>query len=116
MEPEASELPKGLALGRDGNIHIRITPLGDVGSHTAGHLATVVSPSISTTDHSVFAKLQGLLSLLVAQVLEREGLDSMGKCLNNLAADNLLSNEVITRLSSTLDQTRDYFNFFGKAL
>ena len=33
MEPEASELPKGLALGRDGNIHIRITPLGDVGSH-----------------------------------------------------------------------------------
>ena len=32
-EPEASELPKGLALGRDENIHIRITPLGDVGSH-----------------------------------------------------------------------------------
>ena len=32
-EPKASELPKGLALGRDGNIHIRITPLGDVGSH-----------------------------------------------------------------------------------
>ena len=26
-------LPKGLALGRDENIHIRITPLGDVGSH-----------------------------------------------------------------------------------
>ena len=34
MEPEASELPKGLVLGRDVNIHIRITPLGDVGSHT----------------------------------------------------------------------------------
>ena len=33
MESEASELPKGLALGRDDNIHIRITPLGDVGSH-----------------------------------------------------------------------------------
>ena len=33
MEPEASELPKGLTLGRDKNIHIRITPLGDVGSH-----------------------------------------------------------------------------------
>ncbi|KAB2619225.1 proteasome subunit beta type-6 [Pyrus ussuriensis x Pyrus communis] len=32
MEPEASELPKGLVLGRDGNIHLRITPLGDVGS------------------------------------------------------------------------------------
>ena len=33
MEPEASELPKGLALSRDENIHIRITPMGDVGSH-----------------------------------------------------------------------------------
>ena len=32
-EPEASELPKGLVLGRDENIHIRITPLGDVGSY-----------------------------------------------------------------------------------
>ncbi|CAN6587381.1 unnamed protein product [Malus baccata var. baccata] len=31
MEPEASELPKGLVLGRDENIHLRITPLGDVG-------------------------------------------------------------------------------------
>ena len=36
MEPEASELPKGLALGWDGNIHIRITPLGDVRSHIFG--------------------------------------------------------------------------------
>ena len=34
MEPEASELPKGLVLGRDENIHIRITPMGDVGSHS----------------------------------------------------------------------------------
>ena len=33
MEPKASELPKGLVLGRDWNIHIRITPLGDVGCH-----------------------------------------------------------------------------------
>ncbi|RXI09433.1 hypothetical protein DVH24_034050 [Malus domestica] len=34
MEPEASELPKGLVLGRDGNIHIKLTgstPLDDVG-------------------------------------------------------------------------------------
>ncbi|RXH74022.1 hypothetical protein DVH24_016844 [Malus domestica] len=28
-ELEASELPKGLVLGRDGNIHLRIAPLGD---------------------------------------------------------------------------------------
>ena len=37
MEPEASELPKGLVLGRDGNIHIRLTwstPLSDAGSYT----------------------------------------------------------------------------------
>ncbi|KAM1472316.1 hypothetical protein ACFXTO_043108 [Malus domestica] len=33
MEPEASELLKGLVLGRDGNIHLRITPLGDVGCY-----------------------------------------------------------------------------------
>ncbi|RXH76685.1 hypothetical protein DVH24_019573, partial [Malus domestica] len=32
-EPEASELPKGLVLGRDVNIHLRITPLGDVGCY-----------------------------------------------------------------------------------
>ncbi|RXH88843.1 hypothetical protein DVH24_000442 [Malus domestica] len=30
MEPEASELPKGLVLGRDENIHLRILPLGEV--------------------------------------------------------------------------------------
>ncbi|KAM2757557.1 hypothetical protein PS2_019292 [Malus domestica] len=36
MEPETGELPKGLVLGRDGNIHIRLigsTPLGDVGCY-----------------------------------------------------------------------------------
>ncbi|CAN6691471.1 unnamed protein product [Malus baccata var. baccata] len=29
-EPEASELPKGLVLDRDENIHLSITPLGNV--------------------------------------------------------------------------------------
>ena len=41
-EPEASELPKGLVLGRDENIHImltRSTPLGDVGSYSK-HMGT----------------------------------------------------------------------------
>ncbi|RXI08906.1 hypothetical protein DVH24_023050 [Malus domestica] len=32
-EPEASELPKSLVLGRDENIHLRITPLADVGCY-----------------------------------------------------------------------------------
>ncbi|RXH97299.1 hypothetical protein DVH24_035967 [Malus domestica] len=39
MEHEASEFPKGLVLGRDGNIHIRLTrftPLGDVGCYKVG--------------------------------------------------------------------------------
>ena len=38
-KPEASELPKDLILGRDGNIHIRLTrstPLGAVGSYNPG--------------------------------------------------------------------------------
>ncbi|RXH81064.1 hypothetical protein DVH24_004978 [Malus domestica] len=33
MEPETSELPKGLMLGRNENIHIRITLLDVVGSY-----------------------------------------------------------------------------------
>ncbi|RXH73602.1 hypothetical protein DVH24_016424 [Malus domestica] len=36
MKSEASELPKGLVLGRDGNIHIRLigsTPLDDMGCY-----------------------------------------------------------------------------------
>ena len=41
-EPEANDLPKGLVLGRDENIHIRLTwstPLGDVGSYST-HIYT----------------------------------------------------------------------------
>ncbi|RXH85627.1 hypothetical protein DVH24_009448 [Malus domestica] len=33
MEPEASELLEGLMLGRDENIHLKITPLDDVRSY-----------------------------------------------------------------------------------
>ncbi|RXH70118.1 hypothetical protein DVH24_007374 [Malus domestica] len=32
-EPEANELPKCLVLGRDENIHLRITPLGNLGCY-----------------------------------------------------------------------------------
>ncbi|RXI05939.1 hypothetical protein DVH24_017981 [Malus domestica] len=65
MEPEASELPKGIVLGRDGNIHIRLTgsiSMGDVGCynppslearhprrHTSGHgLALIPNCHISS--------------------------------------------------------------------
>ncbi|CAN6699474.1 unnamed protein product [Malus baccata var. baccata] len=82
MEPEASELPKGLVLGRDGNIHIRLkgsTSIGDVGCysppslearhphrHTSGHglalipnchISSLVEP-LSPTRRHTFA--QGL--------------------------------------------------------
>ena len=46
MEPKANELSKDLALGKDENIHIRITPLDDVGS-----------PSESSTDCNIFIYL-----------------------------------------------------------
>ncbi|RXI06451.1 hypothetical protein DVH24_018493 [Malus domestica] len=48
MEPEASELPKGLVLGRDENIHLRITPLGDVGCYNPPSLR---GPTTSSAHH-----------------------------------------------------------------
>ncbi|RXH99962.1 hypothetical protein DVH24_030453 [Malus domestica] len=45
MEPEANELPKGLMLGKDVNIHIRITPLCNVGSYS-GSIAFAFLPII----------------------------------------------------------------------
>ncbi|KAM2855971.1 hypothetical protein PS2_000385 [Malus domestica] len=46
-EPEASELPKGLMLGKNRNIHLRITPMGDVGSYNVivrSHIAQEGDP------------------------------------------------------------------------
>ena len=51
-EPEASELPKGLVLGRDVNIHIRITPLGNVRSHR-NHLDLNIHPTQQTKSHNI---------------------------------------------------------------
>ena len=58
MESEASELPKGLLLGRDENIHLRLTgstPLGDVGSynrtsHWVTHLGNALTHSRLTSE------------------------------------------------------------------
>ncbi|RXH73916.1 hypothetical protein DVH24_016738 [Malus domestica] len=52
-EPEASELPKGLVLGRDGNIHLRITPLGDVGCYNPPTLGA--RPTSQWVTHPVSA-------------------------------------------------------------
>ena len=55
MESEVSELPKGLVLGRDGNIHLRLTgstPLGDVGSYNPPPLG-VRRPHRHTSGHGL---------------------------------------------------------------
>ncbi|RXH87961.1 hypothetical protein DVH24_037606 [Malus domestica] len=44
MEPETNELPKGLVLDRDENIHIRLTgstPLGNVGSYRLNEMSLI---------------------------------------------------------------------------
>ncbi|CAN6551072.1 unnamed protein product [Malus baccata var. baccata] len=57
MEPEATELPKSLVLGRDENIHIRITPLGDVGCYTQKLSATIVgSQSMISETFSIISQ------------------------------------------------------------
>ncbi|KAM1347885.1 hypothetical protein ACFX2H_036764 [Malus domestica] len=47
MEPKASELLKGLVLGRDENIHLRITPLGDVGCYNSLASGSIRTPKLS---------------------------------------------------------------------
>ena len=62
------------------------------------------------------AKLQELFSFSASQILERKGLDSVGACLNDLAANGRLDNATVTRASSMLERTREYFGIFERAL
>ncbi|KAB2611497.1 histone deacetylase 5-like [Pyrus ussuriensis x Pyrus communis] len=57
-----------------------------------------------------------LLSLSALRILQRKGLNSVGKCLNDLAADGLLSNENVVHLSTVLERTRQYFTIFEKVI
>ncbi|XP_070665992.1 uncharacterized protein [Malus domestica] len=51
VNSETSELPKSLVLGRDENIHLRITHLGDVGCYTIDSVGSVqVTPLIKLDD------------------------------------------------------------------
>ncbi|KAM2064905.1 hypothetical protein ACFX16_028245 [Malus domestica] len=78
----------------------------------------MAGPSAATTElaeSTDLVRLQELLSFSASQVLECQGLDSVGACLNDLAADGQLSTEAITQASSTLEQTREYFSIFEKA-
>ena len=81
----------------------------------AGSSTTRAKPSASA-ESNAFDKLQGLLSLSTSQIPEGKGLDSVEECLNDLAGDGQLNNETVTCLCSILEQTREYFNIFERAL
>lgn len=72
-------------------------------SGEAGPFATTAEPSATATKSNVFVKLQELLSLSASQILQRKGLDSVGDCLNDLAASGLLSTESVVYLSNILE-------------
>ena len=67
-------------------------------------------------DADSVTKLQDLFSLSASQILELKGLDSVGACLNDLAANGRLDNATITRASSMLERTQEYFDIFERAL
>ncbi|XP_070668827.1 uncharacterized protein [Malus domestica] len=76
-------------------------------------------PSAATTeaaDPSALTQLREVLSLSSSQVLERNGLDLLGVCLNDLGADGRLSGDAIVRASSPLERVRETFSIFQTAL
>ncbi|KAM1751751.1 hypothetical protein EV2_010095 [Malus domestica] len=56
------------------------------------------------------------MSLSASQVLERNGLDLLGACLNDLGADGRLSGDAIVRASSALERVRETISIFQTAL
>ena len=77
-------------------------------------------PSTAAThdavDPDAISTLQELLTLSASQILECKGLDSLGACLNDLAADGRLDNATVTRASSLLERAREHFGIFARAL
>ena len=67
-------------------------------------------------DPDALAKLQELLPLSASQILEHKGLDSVGACLNDLAADGRLDNATVTRASSLLERAWEHFRIFARAI
>ncbi|KAM1344394.1 hypothetical protein ACFX14_033790 [Malus domestica] len=84
-------------------------------SGAAGPSAATTRPSVSIAESIILVRLHELLSLSDLQVLECQGLDLMGECLNDLAANGQLSTEAITQASSTLDRTQEYSGILKKA-
>ncbi|KAM2886560.1 hypothetical protein COP2_013624 [Malus domestica] len=77
------------------------------------------SPSAAATeaaDSTALTQLREVLSLSTSQVLERNGLDLLGACLNDLGADGRLSGDAIVRASSALKRVRETFSIFQTAL
>ena len=87
--------------------------LASTSKRTAGP-STYASQDSAAADSA--AKLQELFSLSASQILERKGLDSVGACLNDLAANGRLDNDAVTKASSMLERTREYFGIFDRAL
>ncbi|KAM1081153.1 hypothetical protein EV2_016192 [Malus domestica] len=76
-------------------------------------------PSAASTDAadpSALTQLREVLALSSSQVLERNGLDLLGVCLNDLGADGRLSGDAIVRASSALERVRETFSIFQTAL
>ncbi|KAM1452242.1 hypothetical protein ACFX2I_039237 [Malus domestica] len=76
-------------------------------------------PSAAPTDAadpSALTQLREVLALSSSQVLERNGLDLLGVCLNDLGADGRLSGDAIVRASSALERVRETFSIFQTAL
>ncbi|KAM1014147.1 hypothetical protein ACFX2C_044186 [Malus domestica] len=76
-------------------------------------------PSAAATeaaDSTALTRLQEVLSLSASQVLERNGLDLLGACLNNLGADGQLSGEAIVQASFALERVQETFSIFQNAL
>ena len=81
-----------------------------ISSTTAGS-----GPSAAATeaaDSTALTQLREVLSLSASQVLERNGLDLLGACLNDLGADGRLSGDAIIRASSALERVRETFSIF----
>ncbi|CAN6547300.1 unnamed protein product [Malus baccata var. baccata] len=77
------------------------------------------SPSAAPTeaaDPTTLTQLREVPSLSAPQVLEGNGLDLLGVCLNDLGADGRLSENAIVRASSALERVRETFSVFQTAL
>ena len=92
----------------------------DVLFYTAsGGAGSSVSPTRSSAEvaeHPALARLQGFQSLSALEVLQSNGLDIIGECLNELASERRLDDATVTQLSSILEKVRDFFPIFENAL